>query len=76
MSYPNPNTKWKPNYKFQIRSLVQVESRKGYIRNLRAAALFFEEEVTDEDFILIATGQKAMPRLDTYRIPELKELEK
>jgi hypothetical protein len=75
MSYPDPNTLWKPNYKFQIKSLVQVENRKGYIKNLRAAVLFFEE-VTDEEFMLIATGQKPMPRLDTYRIPGLKELEK
>ena len=28
------SNRWKPNYKFQIKSTVQIESRKAYIKSL------------------------------------------
>ena len=63
--------RWKPNYKYQIKSTIQVESRKSYIKNLRASALYMEEQVTDEDFLLFATGVKPHPEIDTYKIEDL-----
>jgi len=63
--------RWKPNYKYQIKSTIQVESRKSYIKNLRAMALYMEEEVTDEDFLLFATGVKTITDFNTYKTEDL-----
>ena len=63
--------RWKPNYKYQIKSTIQVESRKSYIKNLRAMALYMEEEITDADFLLIATGVKPTPEINTYKVEDL-----
>ena len=63
--------RWKPNYKYQIKSTIQVEGRKSYIKNLRAMALYMEEEVTDAEFLLIATGVKPPPEINTYKVEDL-----
>jgi len=63
--------RWKPNYKYQINSTIQVESRISYIKNLKAMALYMEEEVTDEDFLLFATGVKPAPEINTYKLTNL-----
>ncbi len=66
--------KLKPNYKYRIWSIVEVETRKSYIKSLRASALYMEEELTDEDFHKIALGEKELPNLDTYRMEGLQEI--
>ncbi len=66
--------RWKPNYKFQIKSTIQVESRKSYIKSLRAVALYVEEEVTDEDFLLMAVTGEGIPDLNTYKINNLESI--
>ncbi len=66
--------KWKPNYMYSINSTVQVESRESYIKSLRATALYMEDQVTDDDFHLMALKEKSMPSIDTYKIKNLQEL--
>ena len=63
--------RWKPNYKYQIKSTIQVESRKSYIKSLRAVALYMEDQVTDEEFFLVATGVIPTPNIDTYKVEDL-----
>ena len=72
--YPDPKTKWSPNYRYMIKTTVQIESRKSYIKNLKAAAMYMEEEVTDEEFHQMALGKKELPRLDTYKVLGLAEI--
>ena len=64
----------KPNYRYQIRSTVQVEGRESYIKNLRAQAMYMEENVTDEEFHMFATGEKRMTELNTYKFLNMDEL--
>lgn len=66
--------KLKPNYKYRVWGIIEAESRKSYIKSLRATALYMEEEVTDEDFHQIALGHKELPTLDTYRMEGLAEI--
>ena len=63
-----------PNYRYQIRSTIQVEGRKSYIKNLRAQAMYMEENVTDEEFHMFATGEKRMTELNTYKFLNMDEL--
>ena len=72
--YPDPSSKWGPNYNYMIKSTIQVEGRKSYIKNLRAMALYMEEEMTDEEFHLYATNGIQFPRLDTYKIEGVEEI--
>ncbi len=41
---------------------------------LIARLLYMQENVTDEDFHLFATGEKVLPRLNTYKIVGLEEI--
>ena len=72
--YPNPQAKWLPNYKYKITSTIQVESRKSFIKNLRAMALYMEDEVTDEEFHQFASGEGQLPRVDTYKMEGVAEI--
>jgi len=72
--YPDPRKKWSANYKYKIISTVQVESRKSFIKNLRAMALYMEDEITDEEFHLFASGEGHLPRVDTYRVEGVAEI--
>lgn len=72
--YPDPSVKWCSTYKYTIKSTFQVESRKSYIKNMRAAALYMEEEVTDKEFHEMALGRKRLPRLDTFKIHGVAEI--
>jgi len=62
------------NYKYQIKSIIKVESRKAYIKNLRAIILYMEEDVTDGDFHQMALGLKTFPIVDTFKIGGVAEI--
>lgn len=62
------------NYKYKINTEIKVESRKSYIKHLRAMTLYMEEEVTDDDFYSMALGLKDMPRLDTFKVVGVEEI--
>ena len=68
------NKRWKPNYQYMIKSTIQVEGRLSYIKNLRAMALYLEDETTDEDFHLMALKEKPMPELNTYKINDIESI--
>lgn len=63
-----------PNYQYKINTEVKIESRKSYIKHLRAMTLYMEEEVSDDDFHLMALGVKDMPRLDTFKVVGVEEI--
>jgi len=69
-----PGEKFKPNYKYQITSTIQVESRKAYVKNLRAVALYMDENISDESFHQMAMKKEPFPNLHTYKILGLEEL--
>ena len=73
-SMTTSKSKMKPNYKYRVSSVVEVESRKTYIKNLRAVILYIEEEVTDEDFHQMALGLKPFPNVDTFKINGVAEI--
>jgi len=66
--------KLKPNYQYQIKSMVQVESRTSYIKSLRASALYMEENMTDEEFHECAITGKQLPEINTYKILNIDKL--
>ena len=62
------------NYNYKINTEIKVESRKSYIKHLRAMMLYMEDEVTDDDFHLMALGLKDMPNVETFKIVGLEEI--
>lgn len=62
------------NYKYEINTKIKVESRKAFIKHLRAMTLYMEEEVTDDDFYSMALGLKDMPNIDTFKIIGVEEI--
>lgn len=72
--YPIPLKKWESNYKYLIKNSVQVESRESYIKNLRATALYMEDEVTDDEFHEMATGLKPIPKIETYKFIDMEKI--
>ena len=72
--YPDPKVKWRSNYRYMIKTTSQIESRKSYIKGLKAQAMYMEEEVTDEEFHQMALGKKELPRLDTYKVLGIEEI--
>jgi len=63
-----------PNYQYKINTEVKVESRKSFIKHLRAMTLYMEEEVSDDDFHSMALGLKDMPRVDTFKVIGVEEI--
>jgi len=62
------------NYKYKINTKVKCEGRKAFIKHLNAMALYMTENVTDEDFHLMALGLKDMPDVETFRIVGMEEM--
>lgn len=69
-----PGEKYKPNYRYQVSATIQVESRKAYIKNLKAMALYMEENITDESFHEMALKKEPFPQLNTYRITDIEPM--
>ena len=62
------------NYQYKINTEIKVESRKSYIKHLRAMTLYMEEEVTDDDFHLMAIGVKTFPGVETFKVIGVEEI--
>jgi hypothetical protein len=61
--------------KYIVTHIVECNDRLGLIKNMRATALYYEDEVTDEQFEKIATGELPKPIIETRKfsgIPEPK----
>jgi hypothetical protein len=69
-----PGKKYKQNYRYQIKTTTQVESRKSYIKNLRATALYLEENMTDEQFHEMAVKGEPFPQVSTYKMTAVEQL--
>ncbi len=62
------------NYNYIIKTEIKIESRKSYIKHLRAMILYMEEEVTDEGFHLMALGLKTFPGVETFKVVGVEEI--
>lgn len=54
--------------KYIISAIIEAESRKALIKNLRANALYIEDHVTDEEFENMTQDGKLSFDIQTIRV--------
>jgi hypothetical protein len=57
--------------KYIITHIVECNDRLGLIKNMKATALYYEDEVTDEQFEKMANGELPMPNIETKRFADM-----
>ena len=59
--------------KYVITTVIEFESRKALIKNLRASALYVEENITDEEFDGLMEEGKIPFDIETFRIKGIED---
>jgi hypothetical protein len=59
--------------KYVVTTVIEFESRNALIKNLRASALYVEENMTDEEFDNLMEEGKLTFGIETFRLKDVKD---